>query len=351
MLWHVRATGWALRPAVDSAAVYFATTNHEIVAIDRKNGAIRWRRTTGAAGSQTNGFNVLRVGSVVILGDRDLYAYDALTGTPRWTFSPANGDQPGYGLLATNGALVFAGTPEGRVYAVDAASGAQRWSAQMPRGDPERETAAYDPVFSSGRLFVGVKRFGIPATGALVALDANSGRELWTTEFEPSEPGQFSGCFGAAALHGSLVIVGVEDGRVVALDQMTGEERYTLPRVHQLPPEGPYNDQRSVGIVSDVLVATSTTGRVIGVAAATGAPRWNVVASPTAVADPFTSSDSSAFVSHGTTLVVYSGATGVVRWRSDRQQSPLRSLLPSPTHSNDTVFVAGTEGFFALTGL
>jgi len=58
--------------------------------------------------------------------------------------------------------------------------------------------------------------------GTLHAIDAASGRTLWTAATEPST----NGIHGTPAVHGSLVLVGAYDGRLYAFDRATGSRAW-----------------------------------------------------------------------------------------------------------------------------
>ncbi|HKG94876.1 MAG TPA: PQQ-binding-like beta-propeller repeat protein [Gemmatimonadaceae bacterium] len=255
VVWRVPGHGWAVVPSVDATTAYYGGFEHQIVAIEKATGRVRWTRSTGLPGLYTNGHNTVLAASVVAVGDVDVYAFDRATGERRWVFRPANDDQPGYGWLASDGATIYADSPEGRVYAIDAATGAQRWATDLSGG--RAETGTLHPTLKDGVVYVGVYRNGFDATGALVALDAATGAVRWTHEFTPELPRQYSRCWGGAAFHGDKVIVASEDGRVFALRAATGEVAWVAPRVHEVP--GPsLIDARPLAVGGDT--ATAATG-------------------------------------------------------------------------------------------
>ena len=94
VLWRVPGEGRGV-PAADDTTAYFLSARHEVVAIDRRNGSIRWRRETGEPADSTLGSSVTLAGSIVVAGDYDVYGFDRSTGAARWRFSPADGYGPG----------------------------------------------------------------------------------------------------------------------------------------------------------------------------------------------------------------------------------------------------------------
>jgi eukaryotic-like serine/threonine-protein kinase len=316
--------------------------------VEKINGQLRWRAGTGVTGGIfpfTLGFNVILARGLAVIGDQDVFAFDAATGAHRWTFRPADAAQPGMGRLSTDGATIFAGSPEGEVFAIDAQTGTQRWSARVP-GD---SASAFDPLLGRGVIYVQVKRFTNPATGALVAYDAATGATRWVHEFLPDTVGQYAGCVGDAALYHGTVITSIEDGRVFALDTATGATVWVAPRIHQLPPAGGWNDLRRVAVAGDVVVVGSSTGTVVGYDAATGAERWR--ASPVSeisVSSPPATDDSSAYVNFAADLVALDARSGAVRWETGLVPGIGGEYWPTPAIDGDRLYVGGVHGFYAL---
>lgn len=47
VIWRVEGRGVNKVPSADATTVYFGTVDHELLAIDKLNGSVRWRRSTG----------------------------------------------------------------------------------------------------------------------------------------------------------------------------------------------------------------------------------------------------------------------------------------------------------------
>jgi len=136
--------------------------------------------------------------------------------------------------LEVNGVLYFTGS-RATVYAVDAASGKLRWSydpevwrfAQKMRYImPANRGVAY----AAGRVFVGA------TDGRLIALDAQSGKPLWSVD--TMSPGSVQTITGAPRVFDGKVVIGQGGsdfgarGYVTAYDQATGRQIwrfYTAP--------------------------------------------------------------------------------------------------------------------------
>jgi serine/threonine-protein kinase len=347
--WKLSGSSAAVAPAYNETTVYFGGDAHETVAVDKSSGKLRWRTPTGATGGfgpSTQGFNIVLAGGVAVMGDIDVYAFDAATGALRWMFRPAIGTEPGMGRLATDGVMIYAAAPDGEVFALDAQTGSLRWSAQTP-GD---STSAYDPVVGAGVIYVEVKRFTLPATGALVALDPSTGAIHWVHEFLPDTVGQYAGGIGDAALYHGTVITSIEDGRVFALDTATGATVWVAPRVHQLPPVGGWNDTRRVAVAGDIVVVGSGTGIIVGLDAATGAERWRntPVRDVSADLSPAATDDSTAYMNFAADLVAFNARNGAVLWQSGLVPDVGGEHWPKPAIDGDRLYVGGVHGFYAL---
>ncbi|MEM7365352.1 MAG: PQQ-binding-like beta-propeller repeat protein, partial [Pseudomonadota bacterium] len=123
----------------------------------------------------------------IFIGDgTDAVALDRETGCERWRWGDAPGEV-GSGFVLHEDLLIFNKRP-GFVVAVDARSGEERWRAQ-PGDNPARMMSG-TPVLIEGRLLVPIASleigypvnflYGCCATsGGVVALDVNTGEELW----------------------------------------------------------------------------------------------------------------------------------------------------------------------------
>jgi quinohemoprotein ethanol dehydrogenase len=138
---------------------------------------------------------------------------------------------------------------------------------------PERESSRAFPIISDGLMFLTTNR------GRIFALDPATGKTVWSY----SHPG-YGGNRGVGAGEG-LLFAGMGDSTVSAVDQMTGQLRWTAPRDPALPAQG-MTAQPVYG--GGVVVATVSggdnfaRGRAIGYEAKTGKQLWvfDVVPAP-----------------------------------------------------------------------
>lgn len=109
------------------------------------------------------------------------------------------------------------------------------WSYRIPKMGARLEAT---PIVVDGRMFVSGPR------STLVALDARTGEELWFWDpgIADEEAGGPSRCCGdvnrGVAVHDDKVIIGLLDGRLVALEQETGRIDWS---VQTTPPGSDYS--------------------------------------------------------------------------------------------------------------
>ena len=135
-------------PTVAGDTVYASSWNGLVYALDRETGAELWSFDTGAT-----------------------------------TFAGALGVQSSVTVLPDGRVVV--GDSEANVYALDGADGRLLWETSV--GDPNVDHLWASPTVANGRVLVGVASHNDqPCTqGRMVALDVDTGAELWTTRTAP----------------------------------------------------------------------------------------------------------------------------------------------------------------------
>ncbi len=124
---------------------------------------------------------------------RETVAVDAKTCAVRWkdTYVPdeARSSPSNRGVAVMDGRL-FRGTGDARLIALDAATGKVLWKDVI--GSPELgESAAAAPLAWNGIVYMGIAGSELGVRGRVVAVDAQTGRELWRFNTIPlgNEPG------------------------------------------------------------------------------------------------------------------------------------------------------------------
>jgi alcohol dehydrogenase (cytochrome c) len=169
---------------------------------------------------------------------------------PVWTF--ATGQVEGHQAppMVNNG-VMFVATPGNQLLTIDARTGAVLWRYKRPI--PEDMTQLHPT--NRGVGLYGDKVFFAATEAVLVALDARTGKEVWTTKVEDYRKGYYMSL--APLIVDGRVMVGVSGGEfgvrgfVAAFDAETGKE---LWRTFMVPEPGqpgsetwPQGDQWKTG--------------------------------------------------------------------------------------------------------
>ncbi|MEO7002320.1 MAG: PQQ-binding-like beta-propeller repeat protein, partial [Ktedonobacterales bacterium] len=162
---------------------------------------LRWRYVVGA---RTFSSPIVANGAVYFGADsNDLYALNAATGHPLWSFTTQG---PITSTPAAANSLIYTTSQDGALYAVDVKTGYLIW-----KYDTSHALGA-SPVVDGQILYQAA------AGGTLLALDASSGLALWTRRGLGLQ-------YSTAAIANGLVCYGAS-GEVLALDAITGQVRW-----------------------------------------------------------------------------------------------------------------------------
>src|SRR6267378_4655087 len=124
-----------------------------------------------------------------------VFALDAKTGAPLWTFDPqvpgqvavnACCDTVNRGVAAWKGRL-YLGTLDGRLIALDASTGKPVWETMtVPPG--ARYTITGAPRVVKGMVLIGNGGAEMGMRGYIAAYDADSGKQIWRFYTVPGDP-------------------------------------------------------------------------------------------------------------------------------------------------------------------
>lgn len=203
-----------LVPAIDGQMIYVASADGTVVALDKANGAVRWRQRTGQA--ITGGVGA--AAGQVVFGTRDaqIFALSQADGSQLWSSSVSSE------VLAapqTDGRVVAVQSVDGRLTALNANDGSQRWvyDSTVPalslRGTSR-------PLISGNTVVAGF------ASGILAAIDATNGLLIWEERVAVPQ-GRYDidriiDIDGDPVLSGQTVFVSSYQGNLMGLDLATG---------------------------------------------------------------------------------------------------------------------------------
>jgi outer membrane protein assembly factor BamB len=201
----------ASAPLVVEELLYVATLGGKVHCLNRYTGEQLWEFTPqGKRPRSIRSSPALAEGMLVVgCDDGRLFGLDASTGTERWTF------QAGGSIFATavvTGSLVVAPSLDSTVYAVDRSSGSLRWRF-------DAGSIFYGPASTDGQyIYVGA------GNGRLYCLEIASGTPVWT--FATA-----SVINSAPLVTQNAVVVGSLDRSLYIIDKANGKElwRHDIP--------------------------------------------------------------------------------------------------------------------------
>lgn len=218
--------------------------------------------------------------------------------------------------VAVVGAHVFFAADDGSVYSVARDRGFQEWSVRV--ADPPLG----GPFAADGRLYLS------DAGGAFHAISQKDGSPIWTTSTKYDTPSRF------VIAEGSLYF-GTSDGYVIALDAVTGAERWRLQ-----PPGSTHVDAPAFGS-GLIFVGTDGAG-FVAIDPARGQVVWQ---GDTDGEDTGTAAvaDGVAYLGVGTDVTkgklrAFDAGTGRLLWTSDDD------LLQLPTVGDGVAYSATMKG-------
>lgn len=240
-----------------------------------------WSTAVGG-GSGGSGFGLgsfsgksLRISARPVAAGGRLYVYSpgavvtslSLTGGGRgWTVTLRPEGERGVasgGGVAYDQGRVYVGTGYGALTALDAGSGAQVWTKELEA--PARGA----PTAANGKVFV------VTQTNVVFAVNQADGAELWSYRGIPETSGLLANA--SPAVVGDTVVVPYTSGEVIAFNATTGEPKWSdaVTRATRTMALSSINDLSASPVVSGgVVYASGVAGRTIAIELATGARKW-----------------------------------------------------------------------------
>lgn len=205
------ATGGGL--AFGGGKLFVSTGFGLLTALDAATGAILWEQDLDANG--TGSPTVIGDLVYIVSGDATAWAIDVSNGRIRWQMAATpnrNNLLGGPAPAVTDDKVIFAHS-SGEVQAVTRTGGVQVWGALVAgrRLNYAKSVVADisgDPVVSGGRVYVGVQ------SGVTVALDAETGEQLWSVK---------EGAMSPVWAAGDAVFLVSDLNEVVRVSALTGE--------------------------------------------------------------------------------------------------------------------------------
>ncbi len=249
-LWRFKVEGRVhATPVAGGGKVHFATDKGMVVALDLEGKEV-WKVELAKENFKAP---LLLTERVLVLGSEEgnLYALDAGTGKPKWTYKMGGVIQGSANRVDLRGgkkAVIVVSQSDGSIHCVDLEGGTLAWKTDpIDRSDgspgvrdgrillgscasalhvfsvdKEGKTADIeiggDCQVAGGVAISGTLAFAGTRSGKVVAVDVTAGKLVWTNEDCKKE------VFTTPAVNAKVVVFGAEDGMVYALDRATGRK-------------------------------------------------------------------------------------------------------------------------------
>jgi outer membrane protein assembly factor BamB len=282
----------------------------DLVALDAKGGNERWR-VDGVQVSRSSGPFVAQGVIVALVGQGEtqrLVGLDARIGDERWSLSAGDAellavtDQIAVVLERTTQYLAQGGPPPA-VRGLDRRTGTEKWKAAIFYQNNVGVVGPRPPTAVAGSTVV-LPAFAPSVGSASVAIDANTGKELWrgARVDNPSDVGD-GVIVGRAPMDG-----GLRESEVVALDASAGKTRWTAPG------EPSYGELWVGGGGALFLQRRGPAGGVVALELDDGAERWTFVASTSLYGEPLATTKDSLLLGWERVFGAVSIRDGSTEW-------------------------------------
>jgi outer membrane protein assembly factor BamB len=255
---------WATRPyaaarmAAADGVAFVGTREGRLMAVEADSGAIRWARDLGG---RISGGPTVGDGDRVYVGTSagEVWALAADSGQTQWRSSVSS---EVITVPRVAAGMVMVRTADDFLWALRAADGGERWSFNV-EGRSLALRGGSRPAFADGRVFAGF------STGELVALESGNGKPAWretvATSSGRTELERMVDVDAAPRVVEGMVIAAAYNGAVVAVDAANGQQLWK--RKFSV-----YND---LVVANDRVFVTTAKGEVIALDRSGGGTLWS----------------------------------------------------------------------------
>ncbi|MEM6652946.1 MAG: PQQ-binding-like beta-propeller repeat protein, partial [Pseudomonadota bacterium] len=233
--------------------------------------------------------------------------------------------------------MVFSIDSRQEIFAVDASSGRRIWSERLTSGNRRDGTGIGSGIGLDGDTLVVASAFGFVA-----ALDAKTGNELWRTETEAPMT-------GSPTIKDGRIFVSSNNNEVLAIDLETGALLWTDQAIAE---SARVLGSPSPAAVEDIVVTPYSSGEVIAYLAANGRRLWTEALASVGQFTPISSiNDIGARPILGGGLVFAASQSGVMAAIDGRTgqrvwQQPI-GTTQAPALAGEYLFIVGVEAELA----
>ena len=260
---------WGGVPVVADGRFYFAE-GANITALDANTGARLWSTTIRNNPAALTS-KIVWHGSRIFLPDHpDVFCLDAATGQILWRY--ASDSDASVGESAVDDRAMYIGTRDHKVSALDINDGHPIWTVDVGPGWTEMGMVQGISL-ARDTVYVGITHWiahnGYLQSAVIVALDRDTGRELWRYQGE----GDRNGIVTTPVVAGSnLIADDVIFGSVFAVDRFTGKEVW-----RRASAPGGYGPMDSPIIIGDTAFIASADTYFYALDSKSGKAYWSSV--------------------------------------------------------------------------
>ncbi len=312
-------------PAIVNGTVYIGSDDDRVYAIDAENGTKQWDYYAGAniraSPAVVNGTVFFGTGDA-FSSTGDVVAVDVKNQTELWNYTTGAGVESSPTVV--NG-TVYIGSRDGSLYALDAQSGKKIWSKTLDSS----ESVLSSPAVDSGTVYVG------STDGNLYAVDTKTGSQQWS--FQTGD----SIVYSSPTVVNDTVYVGSKDHNVYAVWATNGTQRWSFATSGDL--------WSSPAVVNGTVYIGSGVGNSAGdtnlyaLDAGSGNKDWEFTTGAGVESSPAVVNGTIYVGSNDKNIYAIDALTGTKEWNQSTQGNAVG--LSSPAVVNTTVYIGGDSDF------
>lgn len=206
--------------AVANSMVYFGVDEESggyLYALHTLDGSLAWKAKVSPTGTPLALDGMVVIETAGSAGNSLIMAFDAQTGTMRWSHPfPSSATNQSEGLGAVGDGRVYASTSH-TIFALDIATGQQVWSTNIESDQIVIASRYFDGMLYATASSTCFNCVILPGTSAAYAFNATSGGKLWESQ-------KVAGYLSPPTESGGIVYFGSIDGNVHALHASDGKQ-------------------------------------------------------------------------------------------------------------------------------
>jgi eukaryotic-like serine/threonine-protein kinase len=310
-------------PVAGAGVVYFASGDGFLYAVEGASGKTLWRASLGP--KLVNSTPVLSGGLILVAGDYTwLSALDTRTGQRVWRYD--TGDN----ILAPPAADAQAGlafvTSGSNLFALDLRDGQRRWLLQLSDTTRNSWPSVGAPAIMAGTVV------WAPGVGSRVwALDEATGNTRWSFDARDR-------LASTPVIRDDTVYIATWTGNLFALDLKTGAARWETKLGHGAPGEG---TESTPALEANRLFIGSYQGTLYALDPSTGADLWRFQTNGQILAAPAVSGGIVYCASGDGYLYALDAAQGKLQWKLQ-----LGEMRGSPALASNALYIGSLSGSF-----